>query len=252
MYNWMVGRTRALRVMRGGVQIWPGTEERVRRMAVDMSGIDGSVSGAFWQHALAYAAEQAGRVSLWIAGREYCFGRSSDLRPVVRYGLGWLDFGDDGPPLQDVRVGEVLTVSADVPERRCGVVNVVSNMSAVMEMGWPWIPDVCLHVVVHKGQKRVSAGCRFEVTGSPSGMVHIQGCAQKNGHCRGMYEGDVFAREMDVINGRVESWSNGVVAGDSDLRVKVESYNNAEIDWYVVVPGFKRDFKLRVTAIETV
>ena len=252
VYCWRHGHRDVVRVMRGGVEIWPGDEARIRRIAVDMSGIDGSVMDAYWQHALAYAPEGTvrNRVSLTIAGREYCFGRSVNRKPVVTYSQGWLDFGDNGPALRDVREGDVLVVRANVPQRTSGAISTVENGSAATEMGCPWLPNCYLHLVVHKGKKKVSAGCRYTVSGMPSGTVHIGGYAQKNGHCRGAHGGDAYPWRSGVINGETSQYHNNVVAGDANVRVQLSSYNNGTTDAYMVIPAFSQRFNLKVLAIE--
>lgn len=252
VYGWQVGKRRAKRAMRGGVEIWPGDEERVRRLFIDMAWLEGSAENAYWLHALAHGPNNTvrDRVSVTIAGREYCLGRSVNRKPTVSYSQGWLDFGDDGPALRDVRVGDELVVRASVPQRTSGVVSTVENGSAATEMGWPWIPNCYMHMVVHKGKKKVSAGCRYTVSGVPSGTVHIGGYAQKNGHCRGGYGGDAFPWACGVINGATSSWNNNVVAGDTHVRVQLDSYNNGCTDAYMVMPAFKRDFRFTITAID--
>jgi len=36
--------------MKGGVQIWPGEEDRIRAIVFDMAALEGTVDGAYWQH----------------------------------------------------------------------------------------------------------------------------------------------------------------------------------------------------------
>ena len=254
VYCWKHGHRDVVRVMRGGLEIWPGDEERIRRIAVDMSGIDGTELEDYWKHALAYAERNTvqNRISVTIAGREYCFGRSVNRKPVVTYSQGWLDFGDNGPALRDVRVGDVLVVRANVPKRNGDVMKVSGNGALTLETGWPWMPDIYLHITVSKGKKKVCAGCRFKLTGMPSGRGHLVGFIQKNGHCRGDYSADVYARTGWIIDGWMQGWYNGKMDGDTNLQVSLESYNDTEVNSYLVLPAFRQDFKLKVLAIETV
>lgn len=253
VYCWKHGHRDVVRVMRGGLEIWPGEEARIRRIAVDMSGMEGSVTDAYWQHALAHGPNNNVRdkVSLTIAGREYCLGRSVNRKPTVSYSHGWLDFGDDGPALRDVRVGDVLVVQASVPRRETDTIRLqVGNGSLETDIGLPWLKGTSLWVEVNKGQKKVSAGSRFKLTGVPSGTVHIEGWTQKNGHCRGLYSAYVTAQKERVIDGETTSWHAEAVAGDTNLRLSLTSYNNASNNARVKFPSFTYRFKLKVIAVE--
>lgn len=116
VYNWKAGSTQVKRVMLKREQIWPDTETRVRTMRLDMESLKTGHGEAYWKLALAATAVTSSEnscVTLTVAQRKYCVNTGFDNYPVVKYSLGVLDFGEDGPPLQDV--GSEVEVVAVVP-----------------------------------------------------------------------------------------------------------------------------------------
>ena len=252
VYNIKVGDKQVKRVMWRGKQIWPSDEDRVRTLALDMSS-ERSSDMAYWIHALDATAAMSNascHLTVTIAGRKYCVNTGYGGLPVVKYELGVLDFGSDGPPLQDVRIGEELDFQAVIPARELKVVETPSQnaeVSGIVDV--PWLPATGLRVKVKKGQKKKSAGVRFSVTGQPSGTVHIGGFAQKNGHSRGSYYGTAYARDMGVINGRVSAYHDECVNGDVRLNVWGDWYNSGKGYLSLLFPGFSKTLRFKVSAV---
>lgn len=235
----------------GDVRVWPDVTGDAGFIVGPPDA--GTVDFLYWLHALDATADKAARGAYMyfeVNGRKFYFNRApngmekvtaeGDVVNLTRAQMEWMQ-----PYL-----GDELVVHAEIPERYGDVFSVgeVNGSVAGMEM-LPWLPGSGLHVEVDKGQKRVSAGCRFSVTGSPSGMVHIQGKAQKNGHRRGTYSDVAYARAMNVINGSVEQFSDAWVQGDYVTSLSFETYNNCTGRAHMVWPAFKRDFRLSIISV---
>ena len=252
VYDLRLGKRQVKRLMRGGVQLWPTAEERVGTVALDLTLPDGTLDGAYWEHALelvGLASSEVCHVRVLAGGREYNLQSTYGVwnRCVLRHGV--LDFGDKGPLVQALRVGDDVVMEAVVPLHEGVHVAAGENASADGDTGLPWLPGTGLRVVVYKGRKRESAGCRFEVVGLPSGVVHVAGYGQKNGHCRGRYEAMVYAAGMGCINGVVERWDDGFAEGDVGVKVRGGWYYAGSGELVPVFPAFKRRWVFKVTGL---
>ncbi len=255
LYDKRLGDRRVVAIYRCGKKIWPALGDTVRSCVLDVAAVEGSAEWAYWLHALDAVAKLGASeecyMKLTAGGRDYMLGRAFGCWYLAGYdGRATVVFGDNGPLRDKINPGDVVTVHVRVPQHEGAAVGTAwENQSVSGSEPLPWLPGSCLRVLVQKGRKRVSAGCRFCVTGRPSGTVHVQGFAQKNGHCRGSYWGNAFARDMRVINGWVDVYSDGAVAGDGSLDVEARWYNAGCGRVLPVFPGFDRVIRFRVSAV---
>jgi len=255
LYDKRLGGRRVLEIWRDGKKIWPTLGDTVYSCVLDVAAVEGSIDWAYWLHALDAAARLGAgaecHIKLAAGGREYMLNSTFGGWYLARYdGRATVVFGDDGPLVEKLRVGDEVVARLVVPQHEGAAVGTAwENQSVSGSEPLPWLPGSCLRVLVQKGRKKMSAGCRFCVTGRPSGTVHVQGFAQKNGHCRGSYWGNAFARDMWVINGRVGRYCDGAVAGDGRLDVEACWYNAGCGRVFPVFPGFDRVIRFRVSAV---
>lgn len=247
VYNWKAGRTQAKRVMLKREQIWPGGEDRVQRVSLDMSELEGDHDAwSYWVHALdATAASASGQCFLGfsIAGRPYRVNTTYNGIARAVYSLGELDFGENGPALGDVRVGDELSLLAVIPNRESLEYEGSGNVCPL-----PYIRDTYLRVRFEKYKKKEAAGRSFSVTGSPGGVVHFGGWWYTSEHKRGTKE--------RVLPGDAENWenpvyNNGMVVGEKELVIDTEGVGSGRDRGVTLLwPAFKKIFKLKITSIE--
>lgn len=237
VYGWNVGSVRAKRVMRNGVQIWPSDEERVRTLALDMTGLSDE-DAAYWAHALdavAASSSKACYLELVVAGRAYRVGSTYGGYPLVRYELGMLDFGDDGPPLQDVRVGERLELRAVIPGRTAAVFGgSIYGASRTDEVALPMLSGTKLvyqQACAGRGNWSYS---RLKVTGKVSGAELLSAGVDKQSR-----RWVTYSHQVGSIEVRNEGW----------VAVSTISGSGWMADLRAVYPAFSRGFGLTVTAV---
>ena len=246
VYNWKAGRTQAKRVMIKREQIWPGGEDRIRRVALDMSELEASIDRAFWEHALdatAAVASERCHLGFTIAGRPYRVNTTYKGIARAMYSFGTLDFGENGPALSDLRVGDELELVAVIPERTSLE---YEGEGAVVPL--PFISDTQLRVRFNKNKKRRWAGRRFTVTGRPGGVVHFGGSCETSEHKRGA--------KTRVLPGNTHKWYNPVyndemVPGEQELVIDTSAMGSGGgLGVALLWTAFRKVFKVKVTAIE--
>lgn len=245
VYNWKAGRTQAKRVMLKREQIWPGGEDRIRRVALDMSELEASIDRAFWEHALdatAAVASERCHLGFTIAGRPYRVNTTYNGIARAMYSFGTLDFGENGPALSDLRVGDELELAAVIPERS----SLEYDGSEVCVL--PYLRGSQLRVSFEKEKKKKWAGRRFTVTGRPGGVVHFGGSCETSEHKRGT--------KTRVVPANTHKWYNPVyndemVPGEQELVIDTSAIGSGSGRGVTLLwPAFKKSFKLVVTAIE--
>lgn len=245
VYNWKAGRTQVKRVMLKREQIWPGGEDRIRRVALDMSELEASIDRAFWEHALdatAAVASERCHLGFTIAGRPYRVNTTYNGIARAMYSFGTLDFGENGPALSDLRVGDELELVAVIPERE----SLEYDGSEVCVL--PYLRGSQLRVRFEKEKKKKWAGRRFTVTGRPGGVVHFGGSCETSEHKRGA--------KTRVVPANTHKWYNPVyndkmVPGEQELVIDTSAIGSGGgLGVALLWPAFKKSFKLVVTAIE--
>ena len=246
VYGWKVGQRSAKRVMRNRQQIWPGGEDRIRRVALDMGELEASIDRAFWEHALdatAAVASERCHLGFSIAGRPYRVNTTYNGIARAMYSFGTLDFGENGPALSDLRVGDVVELTAVVPERFSLEYEGDGNVCP-----FPYLSGTQLQVRFNKGKKKSWAGRRFTVTGRPGGVVHFGGSCETSEHKRGT--------KTRVLPGNTHKWYNPVyndemVPGEQELVIDTSAMGSGGgLGVALLWPAFNRVFKVKVTAIE--
>lgn len=252
VYDMRLGTQQVRKLMYGARQIWPTDEERVATAALDLRLPDGTLDGAYWQHALTLvgaASSETCHMRVEAGGRLYNLQTTYGTWNLALLNMGVLNFGDKGPLVNALRVGDLVKVRAVIPVHD-GVRASAGENAGCESVGYlPWLPGSSLGVLLHKGRKKSSAGVGFSVVGQGSGRVHINGFAQKNGHCRGSYWGEAWARGGGVINGWVHSGNDEYAEGDTGLKVTGSFYNAGSGKLTVRFPAFVREWEFEVTAI---
>lgn len=254
VYDVRLGDEKAVALYRGDKKLWPTLSDTIHSIILDVAEWEDKLEWAYWLHALDAVAKLGASSGCYMmlsaGGREYMLNSTFNRWTLARYdGVATVVFGDNGPLFDKLRAGDEVKVELRVPVRYGVRVSAEPNLSAEADVHAPWLPGTSLNVEVIKGQKRVSAGCNYRLTGLPSGRVHIGGNAQKDGHCRGTYAGVALAQSVGVINGRVSQYYDGFVPGDTVLRVQNVSYNNASTSIQPVFPGFAVSVRFRVSAV---
>lgn len=248
LYDCRLGSRRVIKKMKNGVQIWPTHRDLVRYAVLDLAPITNTVEGAYWQHAL--AAVRSGswegcRIRVTAGGRAYNLLTTYGRYDVAGYEHATLDFGDHGPLMTSLKSGDRVSVSLVIPEKEWTHVWYNENR-AESSFGVPFIPGSSVRLCVVKGQKKRSAGVRFELKGAASGSTHIAGYAQKNGHGRGTFWGTAYAASGAILNGWVEGFHNAVIPGDASMSLAMTGYNGGSGEGFIVTPGFSLSLKLKV------
>ncbi len=255
LYDKRLGDRRVVAIYRDGVKIWPTLSDTVYSCVLDVNEAAGGVDWAYWLHALDAVAKLGVSAECYMqltaGGREYMLGGTFGNWYVAQYdGRATVVFGDNGPLWEKLQPGDVVTVQVRVPARELEVVRTPHESAEVSGLvDVPWLPGTGLSVRVDKGKKKQSAGVSFSVTGQPSGTVHIGGYAQKNGHCRGSYNGTAYARDMRVINGHVSAYHDACVGGDVRLNVWGDWYNSGSGYLRLLFPGIATTLRFKVSAV---
>lgn len=254
VYDVRLGERKAAALYRGDTRLWPTLSDTLAGCVLDVNELEGSEDYVYWVHALGAVARLGASAECYMkltaGGRDYMLGSTFGAWYKAGYdGRATVDFGEDGPLWEALRVGDEVRVQLVVPEHEGVHVEAGLNGDAEAATWLPWLPGSYLRVKVGKWQKRVSAGCRFKVVGQPSGTVHVEGFAQKNGHCRGSHWGCAYARESSVLNGKVRQWCDERVPGDDSLLVRGEWYNAGSGEVFPVFPGFRKTIRFKVSAV---
>ena len=259
VYNWKVGTQQVKRVMRNGVQIWPGGEERIRRIGLDMSEVEGAIDGLYWQHAINAVATGSSfdcLIQTRVAGRYYNVGSTYGSTPLVMYEMGALVFGEnDGPAAGDVRVGDVLKFLARVPERRpfADAAPGGNDGGSVLRWGLPWLEGSYVEGLIVKGKKKVSPHLFFKVWSevNEAQWVHAEGTVMCHGHGRGTWEWKAFpAGVSDVKQGTLVKADDREHIGQRSVCGQFWSDNWSTGSMRMVFPAFYRVFNIPVISVE--
>lgn len=238
VYNIKVGDKQVKRVMWNGQQVWPSDEDRVRTLALDMSLLEGSTDNAYWIHAMeatAAASSASCCLTVTIAGRKYCVNTGYNGYPVVKYSLGVLDFGEDGPLLEDVRVGDELGLKVVVPKRTHGVFSgAIFGETRSDSVGLPVLAGTQVVYDQACGRRKHWSHSRLTVTGFPSGEVLLQMGVDKQ------------SRTWVTYRGTVE---RAAVADEGFEAVSSISGNGWMRNLRVVFPGFEKVFRVAVQGV---
>ena len=243
VYGMAVGQKRVKRVMMGAQQIWPGNELRVKSMALNLQPVSSGENEQYWLHALDAVAVRSTSncyIGFVIAGRKYRIRTTHNGYPLAKLQYGVLDFGEDGPLFEDVRVGDMLTVEAVISARNSQKFTDVTEAECPL----PWLSGTRAYVEWYKDRKRVQAGARWLVEG---GHKHLGGMNYTDAHKRG--------RNYRVVPDNGHKWTERVhndnmVSGVNSLKVTARAHGLASLPSVTLLwPAFRKSFKFEVTAV---
>ena len=169
-----VGTTRVDRVMHGRELVWPTLSDTVAKVVLDVPALDGTLEGAYWEHAMA-GLDAGAQVFVRAGGREYVLdGDYMQYERAHWDGAGGIVFGDNGPFLEDLQEGDEVEVRLVVPEAQTESFESPRENEG-FEHAWVcrWLPDTALVYSHYKGQKKVCSWAHGTVTGAASGLVYV-------------------------------------------------------------------------------
>lgn len=248
VYNIKVGDKQVKRVMWNGQQIWPGEEERVRSISLDTSGLDGTVDAKYWIHAINAVAGVSSPncyVGFRIAERPYCVNSTYNGTALAKFSLGELDFGEDGPLLQDVRVGDELVLTAVIPELE-GEGRVIEGYERSFTMEWalPLIGGTRFRIELRNySRKRSTYGAVTKFCSTPSGT-------EFKGFSVSKHQGVRMTGKDTVTDAALPLSDTGCTATAYTTGGCYYDPSKGQYQYvYPVWPAFKRVFRFRVTAV---
>lgn len=254
LYKRLIGEKNVVRVMKGGEQIWPGDNDRIRRMTFELPDKT-VIDWAYWQHvedALNDGLSVGSRyASVSFDGITWYWKKDLVSSFNKRFGLmaTWdgrntLNFGEDGPYRGTVQVGDEVEVKVVVP----------GKAARTAWAGWtyyalPLLPGTRFYSWYSKGAKKEPAGMILDVYGSPSGDRFLRAAGNQAGHWRG--EVYYWSPPQGLGNaGWNECWgSYAWRAGDAGFNVCVQQYLGGWQNSTPHYPGFSRVIKLKVVDI---
>lgn len=246
VYGVRMGERRVAAIYHGGKLIWPTLSDTVYSAVLDVAGIEDTLAGAQFRHALEAVRKKGVSEACYIlmnaGGREYMLSAGFGRYDVAAWdGHATVVFGDNGPLSEALQAGDEVTLNLVVPTRTTALYEGEARCSL------PFLPDTCLNVWWSKGQKKVAAGRWFTVKGFPSGVVHFGGLCDTSEHKRNTY--------VRVLPGNTHKWFNAVyngafVPGDTGLEVST-GLSGSGLGGGVsfTFPKFTATIKMRVSAV---
>lgn len=235
-----LGTMRVERLMHGRELVWPTLSDTVAKAILDVPALDGTLEGAYWAYALG-SLDAGGQVFVRVGRREYVLDGEYKQYDRAHYdGAGGLEFGDNGPFMEDLQAGDEVEVHLVVPSRK-------SEVYRSDSICLPYLEGTDLIVTWHKGQKKVQAGRRFTVTGVPSGMVHFGGHCYTDEHKR--------HDQTRVLPGNTHKWAEAVydgsfVPGDTSMDIDTEpTGSGGGGGLQFLFPDVEARFKVKVTGV---
>lgn len=254
--NVRLGDLAVSHVCLGDNQLYPEDTSSMRRLTVELPK-EGTLEWAYWAHAIAAVQDLVTPkryMQLTVGGGRYMVRSSFNALPSVMFESNgvFLFYPDEGASLHSVGPGDSVEVKAVIP-----VIDDIplsirdQDGSGSRSYSLPFLPDTGLYVQWRKGQKRKSAGVNFTLSGSGSGLVHIQGRGQKNGHGRGNTVSDVaWPWFCGVVNGSTRSWLNAFVDGDTGMSLTMRGFNSCNaLIGRPRYPAFMKTFLLKILSV---
>lgn len=252
-----LGEQSVTAIYKGEKMIFPDDEGMVKRLTVEIPEA-GTLDWVYWVHALSACTDltsQSRYMLVTAGGAQACLGGTYGIIPLVTLEGNTLIYGSgDGPALQDIQIGDMITVKAVIPAVN-GIPTIAKGENTDVENTYslPWIPSIKFSCSWGKGQKRASAGFRFVFTGLQSGVTHMSGYTQSNGHWRGTATGTLTPATSSSWNGgALTSSCVGYNLGDIGYKVSLEQYNASSNATVIpVYPAFTKTWTLKVLSIVT-
>lgn len=250
-----VGKVNASSVWKGGTQIWPTNKSRVRRILVEFADdMDGTLLGAYWQHALIgiKAGATATRYMRLEAGDKayYLFDSPTPLTaPALEWSDGVIKFPyGDGPLLIHVHAGSIITVNVVMPARSEPTLSAAGPWgSATSTFEAPFLPSSQLSMSWGNFAKLTTTGYVYSVKGLPSGTTHYSG---------NPYAVGPFACSAGSSPGFVGYGWHGVpnpdyFPGDTSCQVSMTlTALGAPLGWLTLsYPAFNVNIRLKVKSV---
>lgn len=245
LYDKRVGDRKVSAIYLGDKKVWPSLSDTAASMVLDVTAAEGSVNWAWWLHALDAVSKRCDAecyMKLTAGGRDYMLGATFGSWYLAGFdGRATVTFGDDGPLMSKLRVGDEVTVQLRIPARES------AEFEGQCVCYLPYLTNTRMRVVFHKGQKRRWAGRRFRVTGQAGGVVHYGGSCETSEHKRG--------KKTRVLPGNTHKWYNAVynnsmVAGETQLDIDTAAIGSGGGGGVTFLwPGFMTRLRFKVSAV---
>lgn len=256
-----IGEAGVNEVWHGNTMLYPGNTSLIYKLQL-ITPKEGTIEWAYWVHAVravTYSNDlytSNAQMQLDGISDQYWLGSN---RPTGLYQSsltedGWITFRpDEGPCVADIRDGDMLTISANIPAHY-DVPHASGSQDAKSNARWynPYLPGTYLKLWWGKGQKKKSAGVRYAINGYPSNTQMIAGAGQKNGHGRGIsVYAEAYPTACRVCNtSNPASGNDEYVLGDTSLTGSFQQFNSC---YYLkatpTYPTFEKVFKFKVKNI---
>ncbi len=263
----VMGGVQVQQVMKGGVQIYPDNETRVKSIVVDTTPLDQTEAGIYWMHAEELCRTSSSltqRMSLELPEDRYNLFSTYGIYPLVDWDRGKITFDKLDAPLESsLRVGDTVTMRLVAPEHDSPVFETASyneslgpsagtKYDEIEETVLPWYPKTKLYCTYVKGQKKVDAGTKCSLVAVPSGREHIFYQTMSWGRWRGTPTVWASAENEKVLENAVEYRGNPVINGlDRSALVKTTEIASDKNEVWVKYPAFSKVVKLTILSIST-
>lgn len=241
--------------MYGGSQIWPTNEARITSISLDLTSLAGTADHAYWLHAIdavSNGSTPGQYMKLTVGSRVFLVNSTFGSYNLATFSLGAFQLGKNGPLLQDVRPGDMVSINAVIPDRyddqyRC------TNNPGHGEFSWtlPWLPSTKLYLRLEKYQKKQNSLAFFTLSGSPSDTTHLYGYIQKQGHNRDTVTSEASATIGSKLgDGRVLNADKSLIPGDTSMICSISDVNTT-VYLKPHYPSFERSWQFPISSITT-
>lgn len=256
-----IGEAGVNEVWHGDTMLYPENTSLIYKLQL-VTPKEGTLEWAYWVHAVRAVtfsnALHTSNAQLQLDGisDQYWLGsnRPTGLFLASITEDGWITFRtDEGPCVSDIRDGDMLTLSARIPEHY-DEPHTSGEQDVKSSVRWynPYLPGTFLTLWWGKGQKKKSAGIRYAVSGCPSNTQMLAGSGQKNGHGRGItVRAEAHPTACRVCNtSNPASGNDEYVPGDTGLTGTFQQFNSC---YYLkatpTYPKFEKVFNFKVKNI---
>ncbi len=260
----VMGGVQVQQVMKGGVQVYPDNETRVKSLVVDTTPLDHTEAGVYWTHAEELCRSSSSlnqRVSLELPEDRYNLFTTYGIFPLVDWDRGLITFDKQDAPLESsLRVGDSVIIKLVVPEHDSPRFK-TEGIDASQWEGWhdhaegtvlPWYPKTRFYCEYAKWKKKVNCGVRASCTGVPSGREYIYYYTVSHGKWRGTpivwasAEGEMELQNEIEFRGvpEISPLDRSAIIRSSEIV--------SDVNWiWLKYPAFTKSIKLTILSIST-
>ncbi len=249
VYDVRLGDNKAMALHRGDEKLWPTLSDTVYSCVLDVNELESSVDKAYWVHALD-AVEKIGEtadcsMTLRAGGREYTLNAAGVWRADFD-GRATVVFGNDGPLVDKLRVGDEVEVTARIPARN-GEQLLIKRYNGWVTLSWEWplIAGTRFGMILRNFSRKRSNYSSFGMVKSlPSGRGWNANKGNQKHASRPLTRGDLI-KEADLQPGDMACSCEVMTSGGCYYDPSKGQYQYAFPAW----PAFTRVFRFKVSAV---